>query len=50
MRTIAPRRTPRLSASMRPSGEFASSLMSIRASGRITSSFMRSINVVPPAR
>src|SRR5690348_2115312 len=49
MRASAPSHSPRAPNSMRPDGEVSSALMSVTRCGRITSSFIRSINVVPPA-
>src|SRR5882672_388919 len=50
MRTSAPSRKRLASASMRPSAVCSRALMSITISGRTTSSFIRSMSVVPPAR
>src|ERR1700722_1995398 len=50
MRTSAPRCSPAGVASMRPSAPSPRPLMSTTVCGRITSSFMRSRSVVPPAR
>src|ERR1035437_457366 len=50
MRTIAPSRSPFELNSIFPELVFCKALMSMTRAGRITSSFMRSSRVVPPAR
>src|SRR5262249_16578590 len=48
--TSAPSRSPRPSPSIRPRSVSLSALISTSDAGRMTSSFIRSISVVPPAR